>query len=77
LLLAETLGEQYPNASLLIVTGLPMIHAFRIRSDDYIKLPCLTRHATDQFAPACSSPLDDRDAVTRQVATGPGFSRRT
>ena len=69
LLLAETLGEQYPNASLLIVTGSPMIHAFRIpERTDYIKLPCLTRHATDQFAPAyLPSPLDQIAKLRQRV----------
>src|SRR5262245_24354572 len=53
LLLAETLGEQYPYASLLIVTGSPMIQSFRIpERTDYIKLPCLTRNAPDRFEPA-------------------------
>ena len=69
LLLAETLGEQYPNASLLIVTGSPMIHAFRIpERTDYIKLPCLTRHATDRFAPAyLPSPLDQIAKLRQRV----------
>jgi predicted glycosyltransferase len=53
LLLAETLGQQYPGASLLIVTGSPMVHSFRLPArTDYIKLPCLTRSASDVFAPA-------------------------
>ncbi|HKB10016.1 MAG TPA: glycosyltransferase [Vicinamibacterales bacterium] len=53
LLLAETLGEEYPGASLLIVTGSPMIHAFRIPPrTDYIKLPCLTRSHADRYDPA-------------------------
>ena len=53
LLLSDVLGGQYPAASLLIVTGSPMIHAFRIPPrTDYIKLPCLTRRDADQYAPA-------------------------
>jgi len=53
LLLAEALGQAYPSASLLIVTGSPMIHAFRIPSrTDYIKLPCLTRSDADRYEPA-------------------------
>jgi len=53
LLIAETLSLQYPDASLLIVTGSPMIHAFRIPPrTDYIKLPCLTRSDADRYDPA-------------------------
>lgn len=53
LLLAETLGSEYPAASLLMVTGSPMIHAFRIpERTDYVKLPCLTRSDADKYAPA-------------------------
>jgi predicted glycosyltransferase len=52
LLLAESIGRKYPGASLLIVTGSPMIQAFRIpERTDYIKLPCLTRSAPDRYAP--------------------------
>ena len=53
LLLAEALSQNYPAASLLIVTGSPMIHAFRIPArTDYIKLPCVTRPAADAYEPA-------------------------
>ena len=53
LLLAEALGQAHPAASLLIVTGSPMIHAFRIPPrTDYIKLPCLTRSDADRYEPA-------------------------
>src|SRR3954454_25326334 len=53
LLLAEALGQQYPGGSLLILTGSPMIQAFRVPPrTDYIKLPCLTRNAPDVFAAA-------------------------
>ena len=53
LLLAEALSQSYPAASLLIVTGSPMIHAFRIPArTDYIKLPCVTRPAADAYEPA-------------------------
>ena len=53
LLLAEALSHSCPAASLLIVTGSPMIHAFRIPArTDYIKLPCVTRPDADSYAPA-------------------------
>jgi len=52
LLLAETLQEQYPQSAILIVTGSPMIHAFRIPDGiDYIKLPCLDRVDADRYEP--------------------------
>jgi predicted glycosyltransferase len=53
LLLADTLGAEYTDASLLIVTGSPLIHAFRIpERTDYIKLPSVTRSSADRYEPA-------------------------
>jgi predicted glycosyltransferase len=59
LLLAQCLTDEYPRAAILIVTGSPMIHAFRIPDGvDYIKLPCLDRIEADRYQPlylsACS-----------------------
>lgn len=52
LLLAETLREEYPGASVLVVTGSPVIHSFRIPTGvDYVKLPTLDRTDADQYAP--------------------------
>jgi UDP-N-acetyl-D-glucosamine dehydrogenase len=52
LLLAEELATHYPHAAILIVTGSPMIHAFRIPEGvDYIKLPCLDRVDADRYEP--------------------------
>jgi UDP-N-acetyl-D-glucosamine dehydrogenase len=52
LLLAEELASQYPHAAILIVTGSPMIHAFRIPEGvDYIKLPCLDRVDAERYEP--------------------------
>lgn len=52
LLLSEELTQQYPNAAILITTGSPMIHAFRIPEGiDYIKLPCLDRLDVDRYEP--------------------------
>ena len=68
LLLAESLADAYPAASLLIVTGSPMIHAFRIPArTDYIKLPCVTRPAADSYAPAY---LDSRGAEVAEIRGG-------
>lgn len=50
LLLATTLREEFPKAAILIVTGSPVVHAFRIPAGvDYIKLPCLDRVEADQY----------------------------
>lgn len=50
LLLATTLREEFPKAAILIVTGSPVVHAFRIPAGvDYIKLPCLDRVEAEQY----------------------------
>lgn len=52
LLLAEELKAQYGGGSILIVTGSPMIHAFRIPEGvDYVKLPCLDRTDAECYQP--------------------------
>lgn len=44
LVIAKSLVEGDPNTSVLILSGSPMLHAFRIPPQiDYIKLPCITR----------------------------------
>jgi predicted glycosyltransferase len=68
LLLSETLGEVYTAASLLIVTGSPMIHAFRIPPrTDYIKLPCVTRPEADRYEPTY---LRSRSAEVSDIRSG-------
>ena len=52
LLLAQEFLAHHPGASILILTGSPMIHAFRIPEGvDYIKLPCLDRVKAEHYAP--------------------------
>ena len=52
LLLSGMLAKEYPLGSLLLVTGSPVIQAFRIPQGlDYIKLPCLDRFAADSYRP--------------------------
>lgn len=42
--IAKALVDSDPNVSVLILSGSPMLHAFRIPDRiDYIKLPCLSR----------------------------------
>ena len=65
LLLAQTLREEFSNASILLVTGSPVIHSFRIPDRvDYIKLPCLDRVAADLYAPLY---LSQHGAVVKQL----------
>lgn len=52
LLLAEAIKEEYPEAAVLMLTGSPMVHAYRIPDGvDYIKLPCLDRTDADRYQP--------------------------
>lgn len=74
LLLAHELAEQYPAAAILIVTGSPMIHAFRIPERiDYIKLPSLDRIDADRYQPrflsACAEEVNRtrRDILVRAI----------
>jgi predicted glycosyltransferase len=42
--ISEALVERDPDVSVLLVTGSPMLHAFRLPPRiDYVKLPCLAR----------------------------------
>src|ERR1051325_10905813 len=72
LLLSNEFISEYPGASILIITGSPMIHAFRIpKGIDYIKLPCLDRFAAEQYAPrylsGCSEEVKEtREAILRE-----------
>ena len=52
LLLAEAMREEFTDAAILMVTGSPVIHSFRIPDRvDYIKLPCLDRVDADSYEP--------------------------
>ena len=52
LVLGELLGSEYPQSAILLLTGSPMIHAFRIPDRmDYVKLPCVTRVKADEYQP--------------------------
>ena len=72
LLLSQEFITEYPGASILIITGSPMIHAFRIPSGiDYIKLPCLDRLQAEQYAPrylpGCGEEVKEtREAVLKE-----------
>lgn len=52
LLLGRMLSDAHPRAAILLVTGSPMIHAFRIPDRlDYVKLPCVNRVNADEYEP--------------------------
>lgn len=51
LAISEHLLGSIPDVSVLLVTGSPMVHGFRMRPGlDYIKLPCLSRTGRDEYA---------------------------
>lgn len=76
LLLAENLIKEYPKSSILIVTGSPVIHAFRLpQGIDYIKLPSLDRPNAEQYEPqflaGCSEEIKQtRIAILEKTIVG-------
>jgi predicted glycosyltransferase len=68
LLLTQDLTRQYPKAAILVVTGSPMIHAFRIPDGvDYIKLPCLDRIEAERYEPRFLSDCSQEMKRTRRA----------
>src|SRR5262249_17215507 len=66
--LADMLVSEYPGATQLIVSGSPMIHAFRIpERTDYIKLPCLERPDRDSYQPVF---LREREHEVAEIRRG-------
>lgn len=58
------LVQSSPEVSVLVITGSPMLHAFRIPDRiDYVKLPCLSRNVDGRYG-ARSLPLT-LDALVR------------
>ncbi len=50
LAIAEHLVERDPDAHVLLISGSPMLHGFRLSPRiDFIKLPCLTRDCTGKY----------------------------
>lgn len=76
LLLAEELRNQYEGSAILIVTGSPMIQAFRIPAGvDYVKLPCLDRTESERYEPRflqqCAEEVKrTRSAILRNTVLG-------
>lgn len=51
LAICEHLAKTIPNVSILILTGSPVVHDFRIpQKVDYVKLPCLTRSDREAYS---------------------------
>jgi predicted glycosyltransferase len=49
--IARHLVDSSPEVSVLVITGSPMLHAFRIPARvDYVKLPCLWRNVEGRYA---------------------------
>jgi len=69
LLLSDALSQEYSRAAMLIVTGSPMVQAFRIPANlDYIKLPCLDRPAADSYQPRfLSAQSSEVDRMRRAI----------
>lgn len=76
LILAENFINEYPRASVLIITGSPVIHAFRMpRRVDYIKLPSVDRVEAETYAPLLLEDCGDeirstRGAILEQAVLG-------
>jgi predicted glycosyltransferase len=52
LAIAESIQAEFRDASILLVSGSPMIHAFRLTAGmDYVKLPCLSRDDSESYRP--------------------------
>jgi predicted glycosyltransferase len=60
---ARHLVQTSPEVTVLLITGSPMLHAFRIPPRiDYVKLPCLSRDVAGRYS-SRSLPLDLPDLV--------------
>ncbi len=52
LAIAEHIASSHPQSQVLVVTGSPMQHGFRVsKSIDFIKLPCLSRDDVGRYRP--------------------------
>ena len=68
LLLADYLGATYPRSAILVLTGSPMIHAFRIPPRvDYVKLPCVNRIRADEYEPRFLADCGEEVRCTRSA----------
>jgi len=71
LAISQSLVGEFPDVSILIVTGSPMLQAFRVAPGiDYVKLPCLRRTQTGGYATkTLGMELDDTIRLRRNMIT--------
>src|SRR5436305_3034302 len=68
LAICSHMAEVSPDLSILLITGSPLIHGFRLPQRlDYIKLPCLTRISRDSY---CTKYLGIELDVTMRLRSG-------
>ncbi|TFH91610.1 glycosyltransferase family protein [Vibrio ouci] len=73
--IANFLVSRHRELYILLITGSPMLHAFRTQSNiDYIKLPCLQRSKSGTYSAkldclSASALLDSRAKIIQQVIT--------
>ncbi len=66
--ISRHLIENLPDLSILLVTGSPLIHSFRLPERlDYIKLPCLRRTQREQYSSKLLT-LEDEEIVRLRSA---------
>lgn len=50
--ICDQLAKEIPDLSILLLTGSPMVHSFRLSPKvDYVKLPCVHRQARNKYIP--------------------------
>ena len=48
--ICDQLSKEIPDLSILLLTGAPMVHSFRLSPKmDYVKLPCVHRQARNKY----------------------------
>lgn len=68
LLLAQNLRNEYAKASVLIITGSPVIHAFRMSEGiDYVKLPSIDRTQAETYEPLLLTECSKEIRLTRSA----------
>lgn len=69
LAIAQHMGREYPLAQVLVVTGSPMQHSFRVSPGvDFIKLPCLSRDRAGRYqSRGLDIPLSELVAIRREL----------
>jgi predicted glycosyltransferase len=70
--------DSIPELSILVVSGSPMLHSFRLpKRLDYIKLPCLNRGASGEMSAKYLGTEIDETVKLRSELNGTKKSRNT